>query len=88
MFSLHGFFSPDDVGRIETECKSAELGCVQCKRLFAQHLSEYFGPFRERRTALAEDPDRVWDVLSDGAKRASLIASEVIGEVKDAIGLP
>jgi tryptophanyl-tRNA synthetase len=88
VYSLHGFFSPDDVTRIESECRSAELGCVQCKRLFAQHLSEYFGPFRERRAALAENPDRVWDVLADGARRASFIAQEVIGEVKEAIGLP
>jgi tryptophanyl-tRNA synthetase len=88
VFSLHGFFSPEDVVRIEGECRSAELGCVQCKRLFAQHLGDYFAPFRERRAALAEDPDRVWDVLADGARRASATASEVIGEVKAAIGLP
>jgi tryptophanyl-tRNA synthetase len=88
VFSLHGFFSPDDVGRIETECRSAEIGCVQCKRLFAQHLGDYFAPFRERRAALAEDPARVWDALADGARRASVLAAETIAEVRDAIGLP
>ena len=88
VFSLHGFFSPDDVTQIEADCRSAELGCVQCKRLFAEHLSDYFGPFRERRAALAEDPARVWDVLADGARRASVLAAETITEVKDAIGLP
>jgi len=88
VFSLHGFFSPDDVTSIEADCRSAGLGCVQCKRLFAKHLSDYFGPFRERRAALAEEPDRVWDVLADGARRASVLAAETIAEVKDAIGLP
>jgi tryptophanyl-tRNA synthetase len=88
VFSLHGFFSPDDVVRIEGECRSAELGCVQCKRLFARHLSDHFGPFRERRSALAEDPNLVWDALADGARRASAIAANVIAEVKGAIGLP
>ena len=86
--TLHGFFSVDDVDRIEQECRSAEIGCVQCKRLFAQHLAEYFAPFRDRRAALAAQPDYVWDVLADGARRASEIASETLAEVKEAVGLP
>jgi tryptophanyl-tRNA synthetase len=88
VFSMHGFFSADQVAQIEKECRSAEIGCVQCKRLFAKNLADYFAPFRERRAALAEDPDQVWDILADGARRASAIASEVIAEVKAAVGLP
>jgi tryptophanyl-tRNA synthetase len=88
VFSMHGFFSPNRVAQIEKECRSAEIGCVQCKRLFAKNLADYFAPFRERRAALAEDPDQVWDILADGARRASAIASEVIAEVKAAVGLP
>jgi tryptophanyl-tRNA synthetase len=88
VFSLHGFFSPDDVARVEAECRSAKIGCVQCKRLFAKHLSDHFAPFRERRAAMAEDPNLVWDVLADGARRASVLAAETIAEVKSAIGLP
>jgi tryptophanyl-tRNA synthetase len=88
VFSLHNFFSADQVVQIETECRNAQIGCVQCKRLFAKNLADYFAPLRERRAALEADPDRVWDVLSDGARRASTIAAEVIAEVKDAVGLP
>jgi tryptophanyl-tRNA synthetase len=88
VFTLHGFFSADEVDRIEVDCRSAEIGCVECKKLFATNLSEYFAPFRERRAEYAADPDYVWDVLADGARRAGAIADEVIGEVKDAVGLP
>jgi tryptophanyl-tRNA synthetase len=88
VFTLHGFFSPDDVAQIETDCPAAAIGCVACKRLFAKNLAAYFAPFRERRAALAADPDRVWDILSDGARRASVIAAETIAEVKAAAGLP
>jgi len=88
VFSLHKFFSADQVAQIEADCRSAEIGCVQCKRLFARNMADYFAPFRERRAALEADPDHVWDILSDGARRASAIASEVIGEVKAAVGLP
>jgi len=88
VFTLHGFFSPDQVAQIEDDCRSAAIGCVQCKRLFANNLADYFAPFRERRATLAADPDQVWDVLADGARRASRIATETMAEVKAAIGLP
>jgi tryptophanyl-tRNA synthetase len=88
VFTLHGFFSPDHVAQIEHDCRSAAIGCVECKRLFAKNLVDYFAPLRERRAALAADPDRVWDILADGARRASVIAAETIAEVKAAAGLP
>ena len=88
VFTLHGFFSPNEVDQIEVDCRSAAIGCVDCKKLFARNLSEYFAPFRERRARYADDPDYVWDVLADGARRASAIADQVMGEVKAAVGLP
>ena len=88
VFTLHGFFSPDQVAHIEQDCRSARIGCVECKRLFARNLIDYFAPFRERRAALAADPGRVWDILADGARRASVIAAETIAQVKAAVGLP
>jgi tryptophanyl-tRNA synthetase len=88
VFSLHGFFSPDQVAQIERDCRAADIGCVQCKRLFAKNLADYFAPFRERRAKLAADPNHVWDVLAEGARRASVIAAETIAEAKAAVGLP
>ncbi len=79
VFTLHGFFSADEVDQIEVDCRSAAIGCVDCKKKFAQNLSDYFAPFRERRAEYAADPDYVWDVLADGARRAGAIAGEVIG---------
>ena len=88
VFALHDFFSPDQVAQIEEDCRAASIGCVACKRLFARNLADHFAPFRERRAALAADPNYVWDILDEGARRASVIASEVIAEVKAAVGLP
>ena len=88
VFSLHRFFSSDQVARIEDECRSAKIGCVDCKRLFAHNLAEYFTSFRERRAVLAAEPDLVWEALAEGARRATAIASEVIAKVKAAVGLP
>jgi len=88
VFSLHKFFSPDEVDGIGQQCRGAEIGCVQCKRLLAQHFAEYFAPFRERRSALAAHPDYVWDILAEGARRAAVIADDTIAAVKAAVGLP
>jgi tryptophanyl-tRNA synthetase len=88
VFTLHGFFSADEVDQIEADCRSAAIGCVSCKKKFAKNLGDYFASFRERRAAFAADPAYVRDVLADGARRATAIATEVIGQVKEAVGLP
>ena len=88
VFSLHGFVSADEVDQIEADCRSAAIGCVDCKKRFAKNLSDHFAPFRERRARFDADEDYVWDVLADGARRATEIASEVMAEVKEAVGLP
>lgn len=89
VFSLHKVFSsPDEVSNINTECRKAGIGCVDCKKLFAKNLNANLLPFRERRNAFAQNPEAIWDVLHDGAKRARVIAEQTMVEVREAIGLP
>jgi tryptophanyl-tRNA synthetase len=76
------------VAYIERECRAAGIGCVDCKKRLAKNINAYFAPFRERRAEFAKNPDYVWDVLADGARRARVIAAQTIAEVKEAIGLP
>jgi len=88
VFTLHQTFSPGEVPMIERECRAAGIGCVDCKKILAKNLNEYLAPFRQRRAELARNPDDVWDVLHDGARRASVIADETLRDVKEAVGLP
>jgi len=89
VFSLHQVFTPQEtVQQIDSDCRTAGIGCVDCKKMFAKNLADYFAPFRERRARLAENPDGVWEVLRLGAQKAGVIASQVIAEVKEAVGLP
>ena len=88
VFTLHQTFSPNEVPMIERECRAAGIGCVDCKKILAKNLNEYLAPFRERRAELARNPDEVWDVLHDGARRARVLADETLGDVKRAVGLP
>jgi tryptophanyl-tRNA synthetase len=89
VFSLHKVFTPPEtVRQIDADCRTAGIGCVECKKLFAQNLTGHLAPFRERRAQFAANPNYVWDVLREGAERAGVIARQVLGEVKEAVGLP
>ena len=56
--------------------------------MLAKNMNTYFEPFRERRAEIAKDPDKVFDILADGAKRGKVIAEQTMAEVRDAIGMP
>lgn len=89
VFSMHKIFSsPEQVKMVNTECRRAGIGCVDCKKLFAENLNNHLQPFRQRREEIAKNPDEVWDVLRDGARRARQIAEATMVEVRQAIGLP
>jgi tryptophanyl-tRNA synthetase len=89
VFSLHKMFSsPEQVAEIDIGCRTATLGCVQCKQLLAHNLNEHLAPFRARRAELAQHPAEIEAILADGQQRAQAIAAETMREVRDAIGLP
>ena len=87
VFSLHGFFNEDRVKEIESECKSAAIGCVDCKKLLAEGVNTALAPFRDRRSELASKPGYVKEILDDGASRARTIAQQTLPEVKQRLNL-
>jgi tryptophanyl-tRNA synthetase len=87
IFHLHEAFEPAKAKGIPAECRSAQIGCVECKKLLAQQVNAALAPLRERRSELASKPEYVRDVLSDGARRAQVIARETIHEVKGRMNL-
>ncbi len=89
VFSLHKIFTPkEDVDMINTECRRAGIGCVDCKKRFAENLNKALEPFRAKRAELASRPDQVVAILEDGARRARLIAEKTMAEVREAVQLP
>ena len=87
IYRLHQWFKPGKAEEIAPQCRSAAIGCVECKRLLAQEINEALASLRERRSELATRPEYVSDVLAEGAQRARAIARETIREVKDRMGL-
>lgn len=89
VFTMHKIFSSqEEIDMVNVECRRAGIGCVDCKKLLAKNMNQYFEPFRQKRAQINQRPDQVWDILSDGAKRAGAIAQKTMAEVRAAIGLP
>jgi tryptophanyl-tRNA synthetase len=89
VYTMHKIFSPQsDVGMVNTECRSAGIGCVDCKMLLANNLNKHLEPFRAKREELSSQQSYVQDVIEDGGRRARAIAQKTMTEVREAIALP
>ena len=87
VFSLHKIFSTaDQVSMINTECRRAGIGCVDCKKILAENINSELSGLREKRNQLAANPGQVWDILHEGDKRAHAIAEATMQEVRKAVG--
>jgi tryptophanyl-tRNA synthetase len=87
IYKLDEYFNPLQRKQFATQCRRAEIGCVEHKEILAQQINATLQPFREKRAALAAKPRSVSDVLTDGAQRARVIARETIREVKQKMRL-
>ena len=89
VFTLHKVFtSHEDVDMINIECRRAGIGCVDCKKRFAQSLNQALSPFRDKRAEIEAQPELVTEVLAHGAARARAIAEKTMQEVREAVQLP
>ena len=88
VFDHHKLFSPPEViERVDRECRTAELGCVDCKKMMAHYLNEYLAPIQERRKVYERDPQKVWDVLAAGTEKARCVAQQTMVNVRTATKL-
>ena len=88
VFDFHKIFSPTEViERVNRECRTAEIGCVECKKLMAGHLNEFLAPIQERRRVIERNPRQVWDILDQGTHKARQVACATMAEVRSAMNL-
>ena len=79
--------SPEVQERVARECRAAQIGCVDDKKLLAQILIDFLEPFRRRREELQRDRDTVYDVLLAGSRKARERTAETLEMVRGALGL-
>jgi tryptophanyl-tRNA synthetase len=86
VFELQKIYgSPEWIERVDKECRTAEIGCVENKRALAESLNERLRQFRALRSELAADPERVSAILADGAEKARATASATMAQVRKAM---
>src|SRR6266478_2534691 len=66
-------------------CRTAGIGCIECKAKMADHLIEWITPVRERRVEYEKHPARVLEILEDGSKRARKVAQGTMERVREAV---
>jgi tryptophanyl-tRNA synthetase len=87
IYHLHKYFSPPEtVVTVADNCRGAKWGCLDCKRVLADNMIATLAPIRERALQLQERPDRVDEILAEGAAGARRRASETMREVRDRMG--
>ena len=85
-FEIHKAFSDaETVGWADAGCRSADIGCVDCKKALAKNVNAALEPIRARREKLRDD--EVADVIREGGKKARESASQTMAAVRAAMRL-
>jgi tryptophanyl-tRNA synthetase len=85
---LHKIFSSKEtMAKVNEGCRSAGIGCIECKGWAADALVQLLSPMQERRRKFEENPRLAWDILEDGSQRARATAAETMSDVRAAMGM-
>ena len=86
VFDLHKAFSSKETREWATQgCRTAGIGCIDCKAKLTDHMLERLAGIHARRPEFASRPDTVWDILREGSKRARAVARTTMDEVRTAM---
>ena len=85
---LHKIFSSKEtMAKVNEGCRSAGIGCIECKGWAADALVKLLNPMQERRKKFEENPRLAWDILEAGTERARKAAGETMDDVRAAMGM-
>jgi len=86
VYSWHKLYStPAQQAEVAQKCRSAGFGCLDCKMIMVHNLNRQLEPVRAQRSELLAAPQRIDQILGDGAQRARAVAGETLKEVRHAL---
>jgi tryptophanyl-tRNA synthetase len=86
VFAYHKLFStPEVIAWSEQGCRSAGIGCVECKEALFPAVRQFLEPIQARRRELDAAPERVKKILEDGSRRARQVARRTMRRVREAV---
>jgi tryptophanyl-tRNA synthetase len=86
VYDWHKLFStPETLAWAAEGCRTAGIGCIECKAKMADHLIAWIGPKREARNKWENDPKGVLEIIDEGSKRARVEAKKTMERVREAV---
>jgi len=86
VYDFHKIFSlPMIQEQITTECRTAAIGCIDCKKLVADRVVERMTPMWDSRARLSKDPAHLNDIVAEGSRRAGEVAKSTLHDVNEAM---
>ncbi|BFU93959.1 MAG: Tryptophan--tRNA ligase [Nitrospira sp.] len=86
VYDFHKIFSPLPViQQINRECRTAAIGCIDCKKLVADRLVERLTPIWEARAALTKEPSRLEEIVEEGSRKAGEVAKATLHDATEAM---
>lgn len=87
-FQLHKIYcTPEEIVYVTQGCRTAGIGCLECKKVMIKHVIKELAPIRERRAGYEKNPEVVEDILATGNQSAQQKATETMAEVRETVGL-
>jgi tryptophanyl-tRNA synthetase len=88
VWQLHEVYSDDDTRKwVQEGCRSASIGCLDCKQPVIEAVLAELAPIRERAREFTEDPKLVRNIIAEGNEAARDVAQDTLAEVREAMGL-
>lgn len=88
VFQLHKIFSSkEEQDEVAAGCRTAGIGCIDCKKVLIKNILEVLGPIWTRREELMNNPERLQQIIEAGTEKARKVAQETMGLVRNVMGL-
>ncbi|MFQ5723606.1 MAG: hypothetical protein ACE5G6_03865, partial [Terriglobia bacterium] len=86
VFGYHRRYSTEAViQQVDRDCRTAAIGCVDCKALMVEHLLPVLEPIRDRRRQYEARPESVANILAEGSRKARGVARRTMNQVREAM---
>lgn len=88
VFEFHKIYTDSQTRqKIDKQCRNAQIGCVDCKKIMAENLIKALEPIREKRHYYQGKPDLVEEIIESGSNKAREVARQTMAQVRNAIGI-
>ena len=86
VYSYHKIFSDEEtIAKAAHGCRTAGIGCIECKKWMYEGMEKVLKPIREERQRIVESGVSVRDILDEGTEKARKVAAAKLSEVREAV---